>query len=422
MSEKGSVLVLGAGVIGTATAYFLTRQGFSVTVIEREDGAGQITSFANGGLITPSMADPWAAPGMAWKLLSWIGREDSPFLLRPQHIPELMSWGTRFLLNCRISVWQRNTAIILRLAEYSQNMLQELTGETGLAYDLAERGTLRLFRDELSMENARRGAELLGRFGVDHRVLDAAGCLAVEPSLAPKAAEISGGIHYPGDMSGDAFQFTRNLAALCARRGAVFQYGTTVESIETGAGRVSAVVTDKGRFTADHYVLAVGNGLPGFKRALALPIYPVKGYSVTFSTAGWNGAPKVPMIDDARKIGIVPIGDRLRVAGTIEFTGDDPSLNARRGAKLVENLSALYPDLPARSTGQHWAGLRPTTPDGIPVLGRTKLRNLSVNLGHGHLGWTMAAGCGNALADQIAGATPALDLAPYGVERFRRFL
>ena len=421
MADKGSVLVLGAGVIGTATAYFLTQQGFAVTVVDREASAGQITSFANGGLITPSMADPWAAPGMVWKLLSWIGREDSPFLLRPRHIPGLMSWGTRFLLNCRTDIWRRNTATILRLAEYSRTVLQELTGETGLDCDLAARGTLRLFRDDLSMEQARRGAELLGQFGVAHRILDVAGCVALEPSLAPKAGEISGGIHFSDDMSGDAYKFTRNLAELCARRGADFRFGTTVESVETGGGRVSAVVTDKGRFVADHYVLALGNGLPRFKRALGVPIYPVKGYSVTFSTAGWNGAPQVPMIDDARKIGIVPIGDRLRVAGTAEFTGDDPSLNARRGAKLVENLSALYPGLAARSTGQHWAGLRPSTPDGIPVLGRTKLRNLSVNLGHGHLGWTMAAGCGKALADQISGGTPAVDLAPYGVERFRRF-
>jgi D-amino-acid dehydrogenase len=420
MAERGSVLVLGAGVIGTTTAYFLAQQGFTVTVIEREADAGRITSFANGGLIVPSMADPWAAPGMAWKLLKWIGREDSPFLLHPRHLPGLLSWGTKFLMNCRTSVWQRNTATVLHLAEYSSNMLKELTGETGLDYDLAERGTLRLFRDTFSMDKARRNAELLGRFGVNYRVLDTAGCIAIEPTLAPNAAMISGGIYYPDDKSGDAYKFTRGLAALCARRGTKFHYGTTVESIETGSGRVSAVMTDAGRFVADHYVLALGNGLSGFKRRLGLPIYPVKGYSVTFSTTGWNGAPKVPMIDDGRKIGIVPIGNRVRVAGTAEFTGYDLSLNARRGAKLIENLSELYPGLPDQSPGQHWAGLRPTTPDGIPILGRTKLQNLSVNLGHGHLGWTMAAGCGKALADQIASNQPTIDLSNYGVERFRR--
>ena len=420
MPERDRILVLGAGVIGVATSHFLAQHGFSVTVIEREPGAGQITSFANGGLIVPSMADPWAAPGMIWKLLTWIGREESPFLLQPRHIPGLLSWGARFLANCRASVWQRNTASVLRLAEYSRDTLQALTDETGLAYDLAERGTLRLFRDSLSMEKARRNAELLGQFGVNYRVLDAEGCVAIEPSLAPKIAVFSGGIHYPHDKSGDAYKFTRDLAELCAQRGVEFHYGTTVESIEVDSGRISAVATDAGRFVADHYVLALGTGMRRFRRdlGLRLPIYPVKGYSVTFSTTGWNSAPKVPMIDDGRKIGIVPIGDRLRVAGTAEFTGYDLSLNARRGANLIESLSELYPGLSDRSVGQHWAGLRPTTPDGIPILGRTKLKNLSVNLGHGHLGWTLAAGCGKALADQISGNRPAIDLTDYGVERF----
>lgn len=420
MVSKQHVLVLGAGIIGTTTAYYLARRGFEVTVIEREAGVGLVTSFANGGLLVPSMADPWAAPGLVRKLLGWVGRKDSPFLVRPAAVPGLISWGARFLINCRAAAWRRNTATILRLAEYSHRALDELTRETGLDYDLAARGTLRLFRDPLSMAEARRNAALVGELGVTYRVLDAAGCAELEPALAPRKDLISGGVHFPDDRSGDAHIFARGLAGLSQEMGVRFRFGVTVQSLETKDGAVASVTTDAGPFEADHYVLALGNGVAGLQRGLGwrLPIYPVKGYSVTFSTQGWNRAPRIPLLDDGRKIGIVPLGNRLRVAGTAEFTGHDLALNARRGAKLVDNLLELFPGLPDPEAGQHWTGLRPTTPDGIPVLGGTPLRNLSVNLGHGHLGWTLAAGSGRAVADLVAGGAPDIDLTGCTIGRY----
>ena len=413
MAAARRVLVLGGGVIGVTTAYFLARHGCRVALIDRQSGAGLETSFANGGLVTPSMADPWAAPGLPLKMLKWIGREDSPFLLRPSAIPGLMSWGLQFLRNCREETWRRNTATILRIADYSQRVLKDLTAETGLAYDLQSLGTLRLFRDELSMQAALRTAEVVGRLGVRYRRLDAAACAELEPALAPQAEQITGGIHFPDDECGDAHLFTRGLAARCAEMGVTFHFEETVEGIETDGARVAAVVTDRGRRDADHVVLALGTASPALARPLGvrLPIYPVKGYSVTLSTAGWNGAPRVPIVDDGRKMGIVRLGDRLRLAGTAEFTGHDTRLSERRCANLTDNLRELFPSFANWETAQPWTGLRPMTPDGIPILGPTPLENFWLNVGHGHLGWTMSCGSAKAVADLIAGAPTDIDLA-----------
>lgn len=412
MAEARRVLVLGGGVIGTATAYYLARQGLQVILVERRDGVGLETSYANGGLLTPSMADPWAAPGTPRKILAWMGREDSPFLLRIGAIPGLAAWGVRFLSNCNEAAWRRNTATILRLASYSHRALRALSRETGIAYDLNSRGTLHLFRDRLSMEAAKRTAETVGALGVAYRIMGAADCLALEPGLVAQAERISGGIHYPEDEAGDAYAFTQRLAEKCAEEGVVFRYGATVKTIETRDGAFSAAVTDSGRLEAEACVVALGNASAALLRRLGirLPIYPVKGYSLTFSAKGWNGAPVVPMVDDARKMGIVRLGDRIRVAGTAEFTGHDQTENPKRLANLETAFLELFPDFPNRDTSEGWAGLRPMTPDGIPYLGATPIRGLYLNTGHGHLGWTMACGSGKAVADLIAGAMPEIDL------------
>ncbi len=407
------MLVLGGGVIGTATAYYLARRGLQVTLVERREGVGLETSFANGGLLTPSMADPWASPGLPRKLLSWMGREDSPFLLRARAIPGLLAWGLRFLGNCNEATWRRNTGIILRLASYSHRTLKALTSETGIAYDLNDRGTLHLFRDRISIEGARRAADIVGKLGIESRVLDAEACAALEPGLAPQVGKISGGLHYLDDQAGDAHLFTRNLAALAEAEGVSLRHGVTVERIETRGGAFAAVESDAGRLEAEACVVALGNGSPGLLRPLGirLPIYPVKGYSVTYSVEGWNGAPLVPLIDDGRKMGIVRLGERIRAVGTAEFNGHDQSLNPRRIANLKTAFLELFPDFPDPDGGEVWAGLRPTTPDGIPYLGATPVRGLYLNTGHGHLGWTMSCGSAKAVADLVAGAAPEIELA-----------
>jgi D-amino-acid dehydrogenase len=407
-------------VIGTATAYFLAREGFEVVVVEAREGVGLETSFANGGLVTPSMADPWAAPGLPLKLLKWAGREDSPFLIRTAALPGLFSWGLRFLANCRQTPWRQNTRTIIEIARYGQQMLESVISETGIDCQLSSRGTMRLFRDAVSMETARRCADEMGALGLPYRLLAPEGCVELEPSLSEVGAELHGGIHFPNDACGDAYLFTRALGDVCAGLGVEFRFRTSVTGLATEGGRIKAVETDQGPLDADHVVLALGSESVGLARevGIKLPIYPVKGYSLTLPTTGWNRGPGIPLIDDGRKIGIVPLGDRIRLAGTAEFGGYDRSLNESRTDNLMRNFMALYSDFPNAADAEPWTGLRPMTPDGIPILGDSPLKNLSLNVGHGHLGWTMACGASKAVADRIAGRASAVDLSTMTLARF----
>ncbi len=409
-SSMPHVLVLGGGVIGTTSAWYLAQAGCRVTLIERQPGVGLETSFANGSLITPSMSDPWAAPGLPWQLLKWLGREDAPFLLRLRALPGLMAFGPAFLRNCTAARWRQNTRTILRLTRYSQGLLNELIAATGIAYDGASLGILRLCRDAAALEHA---AQVAAAVGVRHRLLDAAGCAGLEPAIAPAVDRIAGGIHFPDDQSGDAYKFTAALAELARDAGVDFRFGTAIRGLETAGERVTGVITDQGRLEADRYLVALGCGGASLLRPLGLelPVYPVKGYSVTLELDGWNGAPRLPLVDSGRKLAIVRLGDRLRLAGTAELTGYDTTLTPARGANLLESLGTLLPGAPNAGTARHWTGLRPMTPDGIPILGPSPYANLFLSLGHGHLGWTMACGSARLLADLITGRPPEIDLA-----------
>ena len=412
MTDKRHVVVLGGGVVGVASAWFLARSGCRVTLIERREGAGLETSFANGGLVTPSMSDPWASPELPGLLLKWIGREDSPFLVRIGALPGLVSWGLKFLRECNQESWQRNTRNILRLCTYSHVCLRELAGETGLDYDSNPRGTLHLFRDALSMEKTSRTAEMLAELGVRSRTLEPAGCIELEPALRHQTGAIAGGIHYPDDEAGDAHLFSQRLAEACASNGVELRYGEAVERIEAEGGRFSAIRTGAGKIEADACVVALGGESARHVRPLGirLPIYPVKGYSLTFPVGGWNDAPMVPFADDGHKAGIVRIGDRIRVAGTAEFAGRDTGLNPKRIANLRKLFLSLFPAYPDGSAGTAWTGLRPMTPDGLPYLGPTPIEGLFVNTGHGHLGWTMSCGSASIVADLICNRDPGIDL------------
>ncbi len=418
MANQRSVVVLGAGVVGVTSAYFLARSGCQVTLIERNAEAGLETSFANGGLITPSMSDPWASPAIPRMILKSLGREDSPFLVRPGALPGLFTWGVRFLRQCTPNAWLRNTNTIFRLCQYSRAKLNELVGETGIEYDANLRGTLHLFRDEMSIASTRRVAETLGRIGLAYEILDVDACIELEPALAMQRDSISGGIHYPEDEAGDAHIFTQRLAEHCAAIGVAFRYGEAARTLDVRDNRFAAVVTDESRVEADACVVALGNGSASLLRpyGINLPIYPVKGYSVTFPVGSWNGAPMVPFADDARKIGIVRIGNRVRVAGTAEFTGHDETLNANRVDNLQRYFFESFPDYPDRSAGKAWTGLRPMTPDGIPYLGETPVRGLYLNAGHGHLGWTMSCGSAQAVANLVSGRQGDLDLSRMTLE------
>ena len=412
MTDGRRVVVLGGGVIGVATAWYLARSGCEVTLIERREGAALETSFANAGLITPGMSDPWNAPGTPLLILKWLGRENSPFLLRPGALPGLLPWGVKFLRQCNHAAWHRNTGTVLRLCAFSHECLRFLARETGIDYESNPRGTLRLIRDQPAMEKSVRTADMLRELGVRSHALDAAGVIELEPALRGQVESIVGGIHYPDDEAGDAHLFSQRLADMCASQGVAILYGETVDAIEVSGGSFSGLRTRSGRVDADACVVALGNGSAALLRPLDihLPIYPVKGYSLTFPVGDWDGAPVVPMSDDGYHVGIVRIGDRVRVAGSAELTGYDTTLTAGRIQHLRTFFHTLFPDYPGQALDAGWTGLRPMTPDGSPYLGPTPVKGLYVNAGHGHLGWTMACGSASILADLICGRDPRIDL------------
>jgi D-amino-acid dehydrogenase len=417
------VLVLGAGVIGTAASWYLAEAGHEVEVIDRRDGAGLETSFANGGQVSACHAEPWANPGVLPKMLHWLGRDDAPLVFRwGRWDPALWAWGLRFLGNCRASRAAINTERTLRIALYSRRCLQELRAATGLDYDQRSQGILHVYRDPVEFDHARAAAALMRGLGLPRLDKTAAECVTTEPALAAIRDQLVGGIHTPDDESGDAHKFTRNLAALGAARGIVFHANTTVQRLERDGESVSAVVTDRGRFHADAIVLALGSWSPLLARpaGLRLPIVPAKGYSITVPVGHHHFAPTVSITDDEHKIVCSRLGDRLRVAGTAEMAGWDPSLNPRRWQMVLKHARALFPDGGDWDHPEPWAGLRPVTPDSVPLLGPTPLRNLWLSAGHGTLGWTMACGSGRIIADMISGRRPEISVEGLTLERFRR--
>jgi len=405
------IVVLGAGIIGTTTAFRLAGAGHEVTVIDRQPDSGLETSFANGGLVTPATSDSWAAPGTPTKILKWLGRNDAPMLLRLSAVPGMLNWGIRFLANCRPEQWRQNTEAILSLALLSLAELRALTEAEDLAYDRNPPGLLKLFRDPYSMQSAIRAAGVFRELGIKAEQLATADAIRLEPSLQPIERDLSGAIFYPDDESGDAFKFTREVAKRAAALNVTFAFGRTIKGLQRSGDRVEAVVTDRGPVSGDVYVLSLGSysATVGRTAGLSLPVYPAKGYSITVDTKGWNGGPRIPVADDGLKVAVAPLGERLRVAGTVEFTGYDTSLNAARGQMLVDNLAALLPHHP-KGEIKHWTGLRPLTPSGRPLIGRTRLANLLINTGHGPLGWTLAAGSARVIVTLIDNKPSPLDI------------
>lgn len=415
------VAVLGAGVVGVATAWFLARDGHEVVVIDRQPGAGLETSYANGGQVSAAHAEPWANPRTPGRVLKWLGREDAPLVFRWRRWdPALWLWGLRFLRNCTQARMERNLERTLRVALYSRRMLAALRQETGIAYDQRREGILHVYRDADEFAAARHATGMMNRHGLERRVLTPAECLEVEPALEPVRDRLLGGTYSPDDESGDAHQFTARLAELAAEQGARFRYGTRIIGLEREGDAITGVATDRGPVRADAYVLALGSFSPFIARPLGLrlPIYPAKGYSGTIPTEGAAHAPTVSITDDENKIVFSRLGDRLRFAGTAELAGWNDALNDVRAQALVRKARELFPQAGDYARVRLWAGLRPVTPDSVPIIGRTPYRNLFLNTGHGTLGWTMSCGSGRAVADLVAGRSPAIDLAGLGLDRF----
>ena len=415
------VLVLGAGVVGVATAYYLARAGHEVVVIDRRDGVALETSFANGGQISANHTTPWATPGTPRKALRWIGRTDAPLLFHLRFDPALFSWLVRFLANCTTERMRANIRRAMRLALYSRRELIRLREREHLEYDQVTRGILHVFRSRGDFDEALPQVELMNRMGCIRHVIDVEEAVAIEPALAKVEASLVGGIYSPDDESGDAYKFTKGLADICENLGTTFRFATHVQGFAVEAGRIAGVETGAGRLDADAYVVCAGSYSPLLLRSVGirLPVYPAKGYSVTIPVGGdGSGAPTVSLIDDEVKMVYSRLGNRLRAAGTAEFTGYDDSVNEARARFLLEKAMSLFPECGDPAQAEFWAGLRPSTPDGSPVIGRTRYPNLFLNTGHGTLGWTMACGSGRVVADIVSGLEPEMDVDELSIARF----
>jgi D-amino-acid dehydrogenase len=414
------ILILGAGVIGTTSAYYLAKAGHEVTVIERQPGAGLETSFANAGELSYGYASPWAGPGIPQKAIKWLLMTDGPLVLRPKLDPRMWIWGLQLLANCTDKAYALNKSRMVRLAEYSRDQMIALRVETNLAFDGREQGTLQLFREQKQLDHAADDIAVLKQYGVPYEVLDPTGCVAAEPGLATATVSFVGGLRLRNDDTGDCKMFTEGLAALAASAGVTFHYGTTITGIDVSGGRIASVATDKGSFTADSYVMALGSFSPIMARTIGIgiPVYPIKGYSLTVPITDETVAPLSTVMDETYKVATTRLGNRIRVGGTAEIAGYDATLHPSRRGPLDRSLRELFPRAGDATKASFWCGLRPMTPDGTPVLGRSKLSNLYLNTGHGTLGWTMAAGSGRVLADMMSGKAPEIDTSDLDLSRY----
>jgi D-amino-acid dehydrogenase len=410
-----AIVVIGAGAVGTATAWYLSKAGHEVEVVERQPAAALETSWGNGGVIHASEVEPWSQPGMPLKILKWLGKEDAPLLLRCGAVPHMWRWGIEFALNCTQRRFRANSHANLALALHSLKSLQEIGAETGIAYDRAANGVMKIYRSRESLDAAERSSAELARHGLLFERVDVKRCLELEPALADTAPTLVGALYFPRDEVGDCHKFTQGLAACCAQRGVRYRYGASAERIETKAGKVSGVVTDKGRISTDQVVVAAGSFTAPLlgRLGLRVSIYPVKGISITFPRGSWNGAPRMPVIDDSRIFGLVPLGDRMRISGSAEIAGYDAEPAQTRADAIIANATSTFPAIARhldRDSARIWAGLRPVTPAGTPIIGKTSIDGLWVNAGHGHLGWTLACGSGRLLADLMSGRDPGIPM------------
>ncbi|WP_419177563.1 D-amino acid dehydrogenase [Brevundimonas naejangsanensis] len=422
-SRPMKIAILGAGVIGVTTAHYLARQGHEVTVIDRQSGPALETSFANAGEISPGYSSPWAAPGIPAKAVKWLFMRHAPLILHPQINAPTVAWLLSLLRNCTSARYALNKARMVRLADYSQVVQTALNEELGLQYDHRTQGTLQLFRTQKQLDGIYKDTEVLREGGVPFEVLDQDGCIAAEPGLKATRDLFVGGLRLPRDETGDCFKFTVALADhAAATQGVTFQYGTTIQGLIAEGGRVTGVKTDKGLVTADAYVLALGSYSPMLVKPLGmtLPVYPVKGYSITAPIINEPAAPVSTIMDESYKVAITRLGDRIRVGGMAEIAGFSDALPERRRNTLEHSVGSLFPGAGDLKAASYWSGLRPMTPDGTPVIGKTKIDNLFLNTGHGTLGWTMACGSARVIADLISGQTPDIETADLGIARYGR--
>ena len=417
-------VVVGGGLLGLTTAWFLRENGNDVTVLERGEGVGLGTSYANGGMLHASQANPWNEPGILWKALADLGKEDSALLIRPKALSEMVPWLWSFFWNSRPRLYDANVSKNALLANYSLDILDNYFSPLELDYCKANEGTLKIFRTESDFKKAKEAAKKCEDSGIRTEILDPHGAAKVEPALGEIVPEIVGGIFFPDDMSGDAYRFCKALAARLVDKGVRIFFDTDVSGFAIQNGSLDGVFANGKKLETERCIVATGCWSRHLLSSVGikLPVQPVKGYSVTVPMGLWKTQPRVPVIDEALHAALCPLGDRIRVAGTAEFAGFDDSIRESRIENLIGLLRRVYPkessEDPGALTVSPWAGLRPMSPDGVAILGHTEIAGLFLNTGHGHLGWTMAPASGKLVADLVSGRTPELSLAAYGLDRF----
>jgi D-amino-acid dehydrogenase len=420
--REGSVkvLVLGGGVIGVTSAYYLARAGHEVTVVDRQPGPALETSFANAGEVSPGYSSPWAGPGVPVKAIKWLLMRHGPLVIWPKLDPVMWIWLLKLLRNCTEARYAINKSRMIPIAEYSRDCLRALRNEIGIHYDERSRGTLQLFRKQAQLDGTAGDIAVLKQYGVPYEILDRDGCIAAEPALSAVKDKFVGGMRLPQDETGDCQMFTEALAVEAAKLGVQFKFNTGIERLVADSSKVTGVVTNAGVLQADAYVAALGSWTPRLLRPLgfSVPVYPVKGYSITVPIVDAEAAPVSTVMDESYKVAITRLGDRIRVGGTAEISGYSNRLDAARRATLDHSLTDMFPRGGDLAKASFWCGLRPMTPDGPPVIGATRYGNLHLNAGHGTLGWTMACGSARVLADLISGRKPDIDASELAISRY----
>ncbi|MBV8259949.1 MAG: D-amino acid dehydrogenase [Paraburkholderia sp.] len=413
------VVVLGSGVVGVASAWYLARAGHEVTVIERETGPALETSFANAGQISPGYAAPWAAPGVPLKAIKWMFEKHAPLAIRLDGTKFQLQWMWQMLQNCTTERYALNKGRMVRLAEYSRDCLQALRADTGIQYEGRTGGTLQVFRTQQQFEGAAKDIAVLKDANVPYELLTSAELGRAEPALAAVSGKLTGGLRLPDDETGDCQMFTTRLAAMAEQLGVKFRYNTPIDGLVMSGDRIAGVQCGGELVRADSYVVALGSfSTKMLAGVVKIPVYPLKGYSITAPIVNADAAPVSTVLDETYKIGITRFDDRIRVGGMAEIVGYDKTLKQARRETLEMCVNDLFPGGGDTTQATFWTGLRPMTPDGTPIVGRTPISNLFLNTGHGTLGWTMSCGSGQLLADLISGKQPAIRADDLSVHRY----
>ncbi|ARC91505.1 D-amino acid dehydrogenase small subunit [Vibrio coralliilyticus] len=397
------VVILGSGVVGLTSAWYLSQAGYQVTVVDRQPRAAEETSFANAGQISYGYSSPWAAPGVPIKALKWLLEEHAPLKIKPSLSPELLRWASQMLKNCQLDRYRINKARMLAIANRSRECLAQLNQQYDLNYQGRTQGTLQIFRNHKQLEAVEKDIALLQESSTRYQLLDAKECLLQEPGLANIQGTLTGGLYLPDDETGDCYLFCQQLQAMAEHAGVEFLFNTEIQRLNVQGNQVTSVATSQGEIEADKFVVAMGSYSKSLLEQVGIdiPLYPVKGYSLTLPVINHDFAPQSTIMDETYKVAVTRFENRIRVAGTAELAGFDPALPDKRLATLNHVVSNLFPEGTDLTQAEYWTGFRPMTPDGTPIIGETKLENLFTNTGHGTLGWTMACGSADILTEVI---------------------